>query len=135
MDVKETTFRKAALLLSAIGAQYAIVYDGKVHTSADCKFAMLGADGTLHGDLEAVKVKQYTRGPAKGPRVSWTETGYLQALKGMAVGSVWAHQCKDKKEAQGLQKVLAGQAGAMWGRGNMITTVSQEHLVEILRVA
>ena len=132
MDIRETTFRKAALMLSAIGAQYAIVYDGKVHTSADCKFAIVDKDGTLHGSRESVQ-KAKKRKSSGSPRYDWGYTKYSEALDTLDVGDSWEYTCKSREEAIALQKTISGQAGHRWGSGNYLTTCKNA-TVEILRL-
>lgn len=132
MDIRETTFRKAALMLSAIGAQYAIVYDGKMHTSNDCKFAMLDKDGTLHGSIESVQASKRRKSGGK-PRNDWSETGYVEALDLLAAGESWEYTARDREQAIALQKTVSGRAGQLWGSGNYLTTC-KGNVVEILRL-
>ena len=89
MDVREAAFRRAALILSTIGATYAIVYDSKEHTSGNTEFA-LRRDGAIFGTLIPTKV------PKK--RNDLTHTGYLEALKLVAVGEAWSYEAKNKAD-------------------------------------
>lgn len=128
MDVKESAFRRAALLLSTIGATYAIVYNGKEHTSGGTEFAMR-RDGVLTGTLIPAKVKSLK------PRADWTHTGYKEALTILAAGDAWSYKCKSKAEAIALQRAATGEASRIWGSGNYISTVKDVCTFEILRLA
>ncbi len=129
MDIYETAFRKAALLLSASGAEYAIVFKGKEHTSADCQYAMVTKDGALHGPLPIHHAKRQMR----GPRVSRKDTGYKAAVDNLGVGANWKYVAVDYKEAVMVQKCTSAYASVRFGSGNYLTTVNGNTL-EVLRL-
>lgn len=129
MDARESAFRKAAMLLSTIGAEYAIVYSGKLHTSGDCKFAMETKDGTLHSNkLEIAKRKVSTKVN------DFSGTGYVEALKHIEPGESWEYICKNKVEAIALQRAVCGSATRLWGPSSYISTVKDSKVFEILRL-
>jgi hypothetical protein len=125
MDVKEAAFRRAALLLSTIGATYAIVYNGKEHTSGGTEFA-LRRDGVVSGTLIPKKVVK--------PRKSQTYTGYIEALKTLSPGESWSYKCSSKDTAKDLQRAATGEASRMWGNKTYISTVRDNTTFEILRL-
>lgn len=125
MDVKEAAFRRAALLLSTIGATYAIVYSGKEHTSGGTEFA-LRRNGNTYGTLVPVKVAK--------PRNNWLHTGYNEALKLLGPAEAWEYQCKTKDEATAMQRAVTGEASRLWGKGAYISTVKNGNTLEILRL-
>lgn len=132
MDVRESAFRRAAMLLSTVGAEYAIVYAGKVHTSGDCKFAMQTKDGTTHvqGLTLAVPDTKVKRNKV----FNWKDTGYIEALVLIQPGDAWEYECPTKEFAEGFQKAVTGWASKTWGNGSYISTVKNGKTLEILRL-
>lgn len=127
MDTKQLAFRKAAALLSAIGAEYVIKYGPDFHTSSGVEYALKVKDGTLHGTLAHVEPRE--------PRASWAFTGYAEALKALSPGETWEYTAESKVQACKLQAAVTGTAHKLWGSGNYITTVKEGNVLEILRVA
>lgn len=130
-DIKQQAFIRGLNMLTASGAIYAVYHNNLLHCSSGASFAMETPDG-LVGTLEVVvQKKKRTKG---SDRVSWAYTGYLDGIKVLGIGEVWSYQGCDKKEAQGLQRAVTGNAGKLWGPGNFISTVDAKHKFEILRV-
>lgn len=132
-DAKEMAFQRGMAMLAASGAIYAVWKDSVIHTSPEAQYALDTPEGR-HGTLETVVHKQKLSRAKGVDRRSWAYTGYITALSALQVGEVWNCQCTDKKEAQGLQRAATGNAGKLWGPGNFISTVSDKHCFEILRV-
>lgn len=132
MDVRESAFRRAAMLLSTVGAEYAIVYLGKVHTSGDCKFAMQTKDGVTHAQgLEVASTKQ----KIVKPKIhNWKDTGYTEALACVMPGQAWEYECPSREFAEGFQKAVTGWASRAWGNGSYLSTVKNGKTLEILRL-
>ena len=132
-DVKGIAFQRGMAMLRASGAIFAVWHNNTQHTSPLTKFALQCPDGAIVGDLEVVSLKQ--RRKPNGPRHTWTQTGYLEAVKSLQPGDVWKYQCCDKAEALGLQKAVTGRAAQFHGAGTCLSTVDYHTLVlEILRV-
>jgi hypothetical protein len=132
MDVRESAFRRAAMLLSTIGAEYAIVYQGKEHTSADCKYAMQTKDGVMH--INGIDLNEK---PKKKPPVKlndFKETGYLEALPLLEAGDSWEYLCKSHSVAVAMQRAVCGMATRIWGKQSYISTVKNGNTLEILRL-
>jgi hypothetical protein len=133
MDVRESAFRRAALLLSTIGAEYAIVYKGKEHTSGGCKFAMQTADGVMH--INGLELNQKPVKKAGFHKVNdFKDTGYLDVLPLLANGESWEYKSPTKAHAIALQRAVCGAASRLWGHKSYISTVKDGTTFEILRL-
>lgn len=130
MDIRQLAFRKACATLSAIGAEFAVKYNGVFQTSTDLQYAFKSKGGTVEGPLAPEVLVE----PRK-PRRSWEFTGYMEALRILQPGEAWSYQCADKVESVALQAAATGSACKMWGKSNYITHVNAEYVFEILRVA
>lgn len=130
MDIRQLAFRKACATLSAIGAEFAVKYNGVMQTSTDLQYAFKSKGGTVEGPLAPEALTE----PRK-PRRSWEFTGYLDAFKILQPGEAWSYQCADKVESVALQAAATGSACKLWGKGNYISHVNAGNMFELLRVS
>jgi hypothetical protein len=115
-QIKQTTLKKAIVLLNAIGAQYAII----------------DADGKKHGDLEIVE--QRKRKPSAyeyGELTNYCRTYF----KDLAVGDVQVFPIGNYP-IEVMQRTLSSWICKNYGNGTHTTCMSENRQsIEILRIA
>lgn len=131
-DLKQIAFNRGMAMLQASGAIFAVWHNGAPTTSASTKFALVGPDQIVRGDLA---IAHKPRAKLTKPRQSWLHTGYSEALKQLKPGELWEYQCCGKEEGIGLQKAVTGAAAKLFGPDKYLSTVDYVTLkFELLRV-
>jgi hypothetical protein len=115
-QIKQTTLKKAIVLLNAIGAQYAII----------------DTDGEKHGNLEVIEQRKRRKGLYKHGEL----TAYCMSnFKELAVGDVLIfpigpYPIKD------MQRTLSSWICKQYGNSTHTTCMSEDRQsIEVLRVA